>query len=112
MDKRIKNILEIPAEDRITEFKRFGDGNKLVSKIIETIVAMSNTDGGSIILGIEDPEKSEHKGEKRIFGIEENKELYDEIGREISRITPPLNNLWPPEIINILIKKKKSFPIL
>lgn len=110
MEKRIKDILDIPAEDRITEFKRLGNEQRIVSKTIETIVAMANTDGGTIILGVDDPEKSLFKGEKRIFGIEENKELYDEIGREISRINPPLNNIWPPE--NISHSKDKSIGII
>ncbi len=105
MDKRITEILEIPAEDRITEFKRLGNENKLVSKTIETIVAMANTDGGRIILGVDDPEKSQLKNEKRIFGIEENLELFDEIGRNISRIHPSYPGIWPPEIIKYQTNK-------
>jgi predicted HTH transcriptional regulator len=96
---KIKKILEIPCEDRVTELKRIGNDTRVVSKIIETIVAMTNTDGGIITIGVDDPENHSYKGEKRIFGIEENKENYDEIGRNISRITPPLNILWPPELI-------------
>lgn len=99
MDKRIKDILDIPTEDRITEFKRLGDENRIVSKIIETIVSMANTDGGRIILGIADPEKSKLKNEERIFGIEENKDLFDEIGRNISRIHPSFPGIWPPELL-------------
>ena len=76
MDERIKEIIDIPSEDRLTEFKRLGGESRIVSKTIETIVAMANTEGGQIILGVDDPEKSRLKGEKRIFGIEENKELW------------------------------------
>ena len=51
-EKEIINwLLSIPAEDRMTEFKRLGE-ESVVAKIIETIVAMTNTDGGIIILGI------------------------------------------------------------
>ncbi len=61
----IKKILAIPAEDRTTEFKRLGKDLR-VSKVIESIVAMANTDGGLIILGIDDPQKTKAKGFDRI----------------------------------------------
>jgi ATP-dependent DNA helicase RecG len=91
----LKVVLEMPGENRTWEFKRLGT-DVSVSKIIETIVAMANTDGGIIILGVDDPEKTKLKGFERIYGIEENPEKYDEIGRSISRITPPIPDLWPP----------------
>ena len=91
----IKHILNIPAEDRTTEFKRVGKDFK-VNKVIESIVAMANTDGGIIILGVDDPQKSKLKGIDRVFGIEENLEKYDEIGRKIRRITPPIPSIWLP----------------
>ncbi|MCD6149619.1 putative DNA binding domain-containing protein [bacterium] len=94
MKKFIELILNVPEETQTIEFKRL-NGDKVVRKIIQTIVAMANTDGGIIVLGIEDPEKSKLKGEERIFGIEENKELYDEIFHEIKRIIPPISNLEP-----------------
>ncbi len=94
----IKKILAIPAEDRTTEFKRLGKDLR-VSKVIESIVAMANTDGGLIILGIDDPQKTKAKGFDRILGIEENREKFDEIGRNISRITPPVSHLWPPALL-------------
>ena len=40
----IKDILKIPAENQTIEFKRLTE-DKVVSKIIETVVAMTNTDG-------------------------------------------------------------------
>lgn len=92
MEKLIQDILEIPEESQTVEFKRL-HGNKMVSKTVQTIVAMANTDGGAIILGVDDPEKTELKGTDRIFGIEESKELYDEIIREIQRVTPPIKGL-------------------
>lgn len=97
----IKNILEIPAENQTLEFKRMGGGDNNVGGIIETIVAMANTDGGVIVLGVEDPEKTKLKGFNRVFGIEENVENFDHIGREIQRIIPPLGSIWPPEKIKI-----------
>lgn len=94
MDKILENILNVPTETQTVEFKRI-EGNKIVKKIIETIVAMANTDGGIIVIGVDDPEKTKLKGSDRIYGIEENIELYDEIFQEIKRIFPPLNGLNP-----------------
>jgi len=104
----INKILNIPEETQAIEFKRL-NGEKIVSKIIQTIVAMANTDGGVIILGVEDPEKTKLKGENRIFGIEENKELYDEIFHEIKNIIPPISNLKPDLINN---KEGKTIALL
>lgn len=112
MDKMktiIDNILLIPEENRTTEFKRIGKELK-VSKIIESIVAMANTDGGIVVLGVDDPEKTKLKGYDRIFGTDENPELYDEIGRNISKIAPPISFIWPPSLFKA--SNGKSFAIL
>lgn len=93
--KTINTILSVPAEDRTIEFKRVGSDLK-VDKVIESVVAMSNTDGGNLVLGVDDPEKTEVKGIERVYGIEENLEKYDEIGRNIVRINPPIPFIWPP----------------
>lgn len=96
----IKNILSIPAETQTVEFKRLGESrNDGVDRTLQSIVAMANTEGGVIILGVDDPEKTTRKGADRIFGIEENLEIYDEIGRSIRKIYPPISDIWPPTII-------------
>lgn len=98
VDKIIENILQIPAEDRITEFKRVGaDFN--IPKALESIVALANTDGGFLILGIDDPQKTKLRGVDRVFGIEENPERYDELSREVQRISPPVSHVWPPLLL-------------
>jgi len=104
-NKIMEQLLQIPAEDNTIEFKRLGDGNAKTIKIIESIVALANADGGMIILGIDDPEKTKYKGMKRVFGIEENKENYDEVGRLIQNIIPPLINIWPPMLIESVNNK-------
>jgi len=92
----IQSILNIPAESQTVEFKRL-KGDRVVGKIIETIVAMANTDGGTVVLGVEDPEKDiKIKGYNRVFGIEEDLENFDEVGREVQKIVPPLSSVWPP----------------
>jgi ATP-dependent DNA helicase RecG len=93
-------ILEIPEETQTIEFKRL-NGDKVVTKIVQTIVAMGNTDGGVIFFGIDDPEKTKLKGIDRVFGIEENIELFDEIGKEVQRILPPIGTIWNPKKIII-----------
>jgi ATP-dependent DNA helicase RecG len=62
---------------------------------------MANTDGGTIILGVDDPQKTKRKGLDRLFGIEENLELYDEIGRSLRKISPPISSIWPPKLIEV-----------
>lgn len=96
----LKNILEIPAETQTIEFKRLSE-DKVVTKVVETAVGMTNTDGGVIILGVDDPEKTKLKGLDRIYGIDENIQVYDALGRELQRITPPLSGLWPPNLLDI-----------
>lgn len=91
----IQSILNIPAENQTVEFRRLS-GIKVVGKIIETIVAMTNTDGGTMVLGVNDPEDIEIKNYDRILGVEESPENFDAIGREIQRIIPPLASVWPP----------------
>lgn len=58
---------------------------------------MANTDGGVVVLGVNDPEETKIKGFDRIFGIEENIQNFDALGREIQRIIPPLASIWPPD---------------
>ncbi len=95
MNSLIEKILNIPEEGQTIEFKRLsGDG--VVKNVLQTIVAMANAEGGAIILGVDDPEKTKKEGLDRVYGIEEGYDHYDEIGREIQKITPPISNLWPP----------------
>ena len=57
-----------------------------LDKILETIVAFANSDGGIIVLGFEDPDKAQ--GRDRVYGIQENLMNWDELRRLLrSRIT-------------------------
>ncbi|MCK5520894.1 MAG: ATP-binding protein [Candidatus Marinimicrobia bacterium] len=95
MKERLKQLLAIPGESRFIEFKRLGEtGSSPNKKILQSIVAMANTDGGILVLGIDDPEKGSKIPDNRIYGIEESLERYDEIGREIENIKPPIPGLW------------------
>jgi len=94
----LETILNIPEESQEIEFKRLGE-EAVVKKTVETVVAMANAFGGVIVLGIDDPEKTKLKGKARIFGINENKDAYDAIGRELMKVIPPVAGVWPPQII-------------
>ena len=105
MDQNIiDKILSFPTETRTLEFKRLGSRNETVNSTLESIVAMANTDGGLLVLGVDDPEKTKHKGLDRVFGIEENLELYDELAKAIRKIVPPLSNIWPPQLLKVTDK--------
>lgn len=93
----IQRLLDVPEEHHALEFKRLSEPN-INKRILETIIAFANADGGLLVLGISDPEKS-LDGEDRIFGIEENLDVYDALAREIPKIIPPLANIWPPRLL-------------
>ncbi len=89
-DALIDRLLEWDENDRF-ECKRLV--GKLASAL-ETIVAFSNSEGGLLVLGLEDPAKA--KGRARVYGVEENPMAMDELRRLVeSRITPaPSNISW------------------
>lgn len=60
--------------------------------LLETIVAFTNSDGGLIVIGLEDPEKA--NGEKRLLGISENLDNISDVLRMIDREVEPPLILW------------------
>jgi ATP-dependent DNA helicase RecG len=80
-------------ESRTLDFKRISAKH---GRMIETICAFANTDGGLIVIGIGDAKdvKPGAKPESRLFGIEENPEAFDLFYRHvIQRFDPPLARL-------------------
>jgi ATP-dependent DNA helicase RecG len=75
----IKLMLGIPESQRF-ECKHVS--GKMVGKALETICAMANTEGGWLLLGMEDPAKA--KGSDRLYGISENPEAVDELLRKLA----------------------------
>ena len=80
-------------ESRTLDFKRIGAKH---SRMIETICAFANTDGGLVVIGVGDAKelKPGAKPESRLFGIEENPEAFDLFYRQVmQRFDPPLARL-------------------
>lgn len=67
------------AESPVLETKRVS--GKMVGKALETVCAFANTQGGWLLLGIEDADKA--TGSARLFGIGENPEAVDELLRKL-----------------------------
>ena len=65
-EKFLDTILAIPSETRTIEFKRLGSRNETIDRTLQSIVAMANTDGGLLILGVDDPQKSAKKNLDRV----------------------------------------------
>ena len=81
-DKLTRQLLDwaLPQAESITlETKRVS--GKMVGKALETICAFANTQGGWLLLGVEDAEKA--RGSARLFGIGENPEAVDELLRKL-----------------------------
>lgn len=78
--------------------------------LLETVVAFTNTEGGFIVIGLEDPNKAE--GEKRFIGISENADNVSEILKLIDKeIEPPLV-LWGKFELDITNTKSQPDKLL
>lgn len=81
-DKLTRALLDwaLPQAESISlETKRVS--GKMVGKALETICAFANTQGGWLLLGVEDTDKA--KGRARLFGTGENPEAVDELLRKL-----------------------------
>ena len=104
--KLIQRLLQIPAENQTLEFKLL-EGSHTVAKVAQTAVAMANTSGGLIVLGIDDPEKTKLDGHDRIKGVDDKLELLDEIVRELGQAKPGIANIVGPLVINDRVSKRQ-----
>lgn len=98
MDEKNRDKISVllnTKEWQIFECKRV---NIKPAKLIETVVAFANTNGGTIALGIADMNKI-GSGENKLFGISENLENISHFLALISKeIEPPLLNYYSEEI--------------
>lgn len=89
---RIAALLAAP-ESRSLDFKRISSKH---GRIIETICAFANSEGGLLVIGVGDAKdlKPGAKPQSRLFGIEENPEGFDDLRRHImERFAPPIERL-------------------
>lgn len=85
-------IEKLISWDETTFFETKRVSGKMVRKALETIVAFANTEGGFLVLGLEDYSKA--KGTERLVGIQENPEAVDELRQKVQhQIIPPIDNI-------------------
>ena len=93
-----KALLE--EESYTFDCKRLKDN---LTKVLETVVAFANSDGGVIALGLEDPDKAQ--GRDRVYGIQENPMNWDELRRLMrSRITESELLAWKPQEVGCTLR--------
>ena len=89
---RITSLLGAP-ESRTLDFKRISAKH---SRMIETVCAFANGEGGLLAIGVEDAKqmKPGAKPASRLFGIEENAEAFDDFRRQVmARFSPAMERL-------------------
>ncbi len=97
-DAWIDRILSL-SESPQFECKRTGK----IDKLLETVVAFANTEGGIIAIGLEDPDKA--AGRLRVYGIQSHPMHWDELRRSLrSRITEPDHLLWSHQEIGCTLR--------
>lgn len=90
--ERIAKLLAV-TENRSLEFKRISSKH---GRLMETICAFANGDGGLLVIGIGDAKdlKPGDKPSSRLWGIEENAEAFDDLRRQVlRRFTPAIARL-------------------
>lgn len=90
--ERITALLAAP-ESRTLDFKRISGKH---GRMVETVCAFANSEGGLLVLGIGDTKalKPGDKPESRLYGIEENPEGFDDFRRGLLKcFTPPITRL-------------------
>jgi ATP-dependent DNA helicase RecG len=78
---RLAALLQF-SESKKLDFKRLGAGK--VGKMLETICAFTNTEGGLLVVGVADPKEAKlgDKPSQRLWGLQENPEAFDELQRK------------------------------
>lgn len=82
------------------------------ANLLETVVAFANTEGGYIVVGVEDPAKADR--DKRLIGISENPDNISEFLKLIEKEIDPALMLWTKfelDITNTQGKPDKLFVV-
>ena len=90
---RIAALLQSP-ESNTLEFKRLGAGK--VAKMLETVCAFANTEGGVMVVGVGDVKdlKPGEKPSQRLWGLQENPEAFDDFQRKCrTQFNPPITTI-------------------
>lgn len=90
---RLTALLLAP-ESSTLDFKRLGSGK--VAKMLETICAFANTEGGTLVIGVGDEKESKptDKPQQRLWGLQENPEAFDELQRKCrTHFSPPIGTI-------------------
>lgn len=88
--ERLAELIVGRRESGTFETKRVS--GKMVGKALETVCAFANTEGGILVLGVEDFDKA--KGRARLIGIAENSEAVDELRRKLAtQFHPPIDGI-------------------
>jgi ATP-dependent DNA helicase RecG len=90
---RVAALLSTP-ESKTLDFKRLGSGK--VARMLETICAFANTEGGLLAIGIADAKELRpgDKPNQRLWGVEENPEAFDELQRKCrTHFNPPIRTV-------------------
>ncbi|MBU3924606.1 putative DNA binding domain-containing protein [Patescibacteria group bacterium] len=106
-DKELINLILEKNEWQSFECKRAAIKP---AKLIETVSAFSNTNGGIIALGLEDPKKFE--GRNRLVGISENPDNVSEFLKLTDKeLAPPIFG-WTSKYVDITNTNKKQDQLL
>lgn len=85
----IVQLLLDSVEGQLFECKRAAAAP---GKVLESIVAMANAEGGWVAIGLEDPSKA--SGRSRLIGVSESQDNVSELMNQIAKeITPPLHQI-------------------
>src|SRR3989338_2017354 len=77
------------------------------NKVIESVVALANSEGGLLVIGLEDPEKA--TGKARLLGISESPDNVSELMNLIPKeITPSLHQIKERDIAIINTSGKQD----
>lgn len=94
------------TESPTLETKRVS--GKMVGKALETLCAFANSEGGMLVLGVEDAAKA--RGAARWIGIGENPEAVDELRRKIlSHLIPAVEGITETRIPVTLADGRADF---
>ena len=105
-DVLLARLLERP-ETANFECKRLGR----IDKVLESVVALANSEGGIVAIGLEDPDKA--KGRDRVYGIQDNAMNWDELQRKLrSRITEPDQLPWSQQEIGCTLRDGRHGSII